>query len=239
MLVDLLQELKKMHIILASQSPRRSELLRNLGLVFSCVPSSFAEDLPKAQFTPKGYVIETCRLKGVDVLQTLIAQKKPLPDIAISSDTVVVHNSVILEKPSSPQHAIEMLTALQGSTHEVFSGVCIFYRKPGEAKQGEHNADGVDGYDCYSFAECTEVTFAPLTREIIEAYVATGEPMDKAGGYGIQGMAGSMISQIRGCYFNVMGFPLHKFSLQLRCILKGSDLPAPSASTEKRKRSDG
>ena len=174
-----------MRIVLASQSPRRRELLDRMGLEFTVrVPdldeSGFAADTP-------GELVE------------LLSQEKAAAaagngdELIIASDTVVVLDGKILGKPASKQEAEQMLNALAGRTHEVYSGVTV---RRGERTVTEH--------------EVTAVEFRPLSAAEISRYLATGEPMDKAGAYGIQGYGALLVSGIRGDYFNVMGLPVNR-----------------------------
>lgn len=187
-------------LILASGSPRRRELLTQMlpsSLKFRIETSGFAEDLPKANFDDPGqYVMETARCKGVDVFGRCAKEERAL---VIAADTVVVGTKgEILEKPSSESNACEMLRSLSGGRHYVYTGVALF-------REGETRI----------FHERTAVTFSALSDEVISAYVATGECMDKAGAYGAQGQAGSFIEGFDGDYFNVVGLPLNRLSREL------------------------
>jgi len=210
MITDKIALLQTANIVLASGSPRRQEILNNiLKLGVDVVPSTFEENLDKSQFTPASYVEENARQKALEVWGRLRAAGKT-PDLIIGSDTVVSQGEKILEKPRDEPHAVEMLKSLSGQTHKVYSGVALLY--PPGAGQGE-----APGQKC--FTEVTDVTFAKLSDPVISAYVASGEPMDKAGGYGIQEVGGSFVSGINGDYFNVMGFPMHAFCRVLRELL--------------------
>ena len=182
-------------VILASGSPRRKELLSCVIDDFVVEKSTFAEDLPKG--AADDYVVETARTKGEEV-----AGKHPTA-LVISADTVVVQDGTILEKPTSDADARRMLETLSGSTHFVYTGVCLFH-----------------GPRCRSFCERTDVTFSDLSKDAIAAYVATGEPMDKAGAYGIQGRAGPFVERISGCYYNVVGLPMNRLARELQLFLK-------------------
>ena len=196
------------HIILASASPRRVEILNTiLGLEARVVPSTFPEDLDKSQFTPISYVQENARQKALEVRSRLIAAGEAPPSVVVGADTVVDQGGAILEKPKSEAQATEMLGRLSGSTHAVHTGVALLYRDGSEA----------------CFCESSEVNFCDLAPEDIAAYVASGEPMDKAGAYGIQGLGGAFVTGIRGCYYNVMGFPMHKFCATLDVARLGAE----------------
>lgn len=139
----------------------------------------------------------------VDELENRLKRNGESFGIIIGADTIVYHNKKIYGKPKSPQEAVSFLETLSGKTHEVFTGVCV--RTPEM---------------CKSFSEATKVTFGQLPKEVIEAYVSSGEPMDKAGAYGIQGKGATLISGIEGDYFNVVGLPLHKLCATLWSMLK-------------------
>eukprot|EP00696_Hemimastix_kukwesjijk_P008959 gnl/Hemi2/21311_TR7073_c0_g1_i1.p1 gnl/Hemi2/21311_TR7073_c0_g1~~gnl/Hemi2/21311_TR7073_c0_g1_i1.p1 ORF type:complete len:222 (-),score=43.85 gnl/Hemi2/21311_TR7073_c0_g1_i1:186-851(-) len=218
MLLQYLTELSKKIIVLASGSPRRKEILTNLGLVFQVVPSTFPENLDKSRFTPEQYVIENSRIKAEEVATSLKHAGQTF-DVVIGADSVVVLDGDILEKPSSEQHAFDMLTRLSGRSNVVFSGVSLVLPNP----------DG--GFCVTSFSERTEVEFAPLTPDLINAYIATREPLDKAGAYGIQGLGSSFVRGIKGCYFNVMGFPTHAFCTQLLALMPRLLPPSAPANT--------
>lgn len=184
--------------ILASASPRRRELLAGIGVKFEVVESDFDESTvsPNPQ-NPSLYVEELALLKANSVAGKL---KKGVKKIIIAADTVVCFNGSILEKPKSKTDAFEMLSQLSGNTHEVHTGVCVYNLETGES----HSQDTV-----------TKVTFKQLSEERIKAYIATGEPMDKAGAYGLQGLGALLVEKIDGDYFNVVGLPLSKLAEML------------------------
>lgn len=177
-----------MRIILASASPRRKQLLEQMGLKFDIVTSNKEEKIPH-NIEPEKIAEELAYSKAIDV-RSQIHQ----PAIIIGADTIVVKDG-ILGKPRDKEEASRMLYMLQGQTHHVITGLALVNSLTGEVQKSY---------------EKTLVEMAPLTLEEIEYYVKTGEPMDKAGGYGIQGLAGIFISRIEGCYFNVMGLPIHR-----------------------------
>ncbi|TPX69459.1 hypothetical protein SpCBS45565_g02381 [Spizellomyces sp. 'palustris'] len=183
------------NVILASGSPRRKEILERLGLRFKIVPSTFAEDFDKTLFSnPTHYVTRTALEKGLQVYQT--TTDTPL---VISADTIVVLDDQILEKPVDGAHAKRILSSLSGRTHEVLTAIVVVF-------------GSLAGEPMYKTAvERTLVEFGALGDAVIDAYVETGEPMDKAGAYGYQGLASAFIPRINGCYYNVVGFPCHKF----------------------------
>lgn len=226
MLAPYKQALSKLKIILGSQSPRRQAILKeNLGLDFQVMVSGFEEDIDKATCSgPEDYVMKTCRQKNEAILSQLKSSSAgtSAADVVISADTVVVKDMDIMEKPTNAEHAIEMIQSLSGRSHRVCTAVTIAI-KNGIFLDGEgglSNADN-DSFRLHTFVESTDVTFATLSSKAIEGYVATGEPLDKAGGYGIQSLGASFVTGVNGCYFNVVGFPVHRFSMELlTCLSK-------------------
>lgn len=213
MLSGLTAQLRSRRVILASQSPRRLELLRECGLPFEVIPSTFEENLDKSQFaSPDLYVVENARQKALEVLRRVSssgsADNRPL--VVIGCDTVVVQDGVILEKPRDEDDAFAMLSKLSGRRHDVFSGVALFTAERGESP--------------HLFFEKTSVVFGPLGAEDIRAYIATGEPMDKAGAYGIQGRARCFVQELHGCCNNVIGFPVQRFCQELRALAAKGEL---------------
>lgn len=182
-------------LILASQSPRRRRLLERLGLEFT-VQVSPAEEVIPADASPENIVQVLARQKADPV-----ADQHPKA-LVLAADTVVAIDGQILGKPSSGAEAAETLQRLSDNTHTVFTGIALTHR------QSNRSAAAVEG---------TDVTFGPLDRTEIEAYVATGSPMDKAGSYGIQDDLGALfVDGIRGDYYNVVGLPLRRLYLLLR-----------------------
>lgn len=171
-------------IYLASSSPRRRELLELAGISFTVAPADADERF--ADGTPPEEAVRLLARRKADAVFARY------PDgTVLAADTVVALGETILGKPKTPARAAEMLRLLSGRTHEVFTGFCI--RSPER---------------CVVEAVRTEVTFYPLTDREIDAYVATGEPMDKAGAYGIQGRGALLVKEIAGDYYNVMGLPI-------------------------------
>ncbi len=178
-----------MKLILASASPRRAEILRAAGIAFEAQPALVDESL-RAGETPGDYV----RRLALEKARAAAGAQTGLGDfLFLGADTVVVASGEILGKPASEEDARRMLRLLAGCVHEVHTGVALLGRPGGDERVAE---------------EITRVTFAPLTEEQIESYVATGEPFGKAGAYAIQGIGGRYISRVEGCYFNVVGLPL-------------------------------
>ncbi len=182
-----------MQIILASQSPRRSELLKQLGLNFQIRIANIDES-------------NSMGLKASELVQYLafekakaVAENSSLDrdSIVIGADTVVVKDGAILGKPRDKQDAFNMLKGLSGSWHEVMTGIAV-----------------IDA-NSFKYDKCVEITrvkMKELKDETINAYINSGEPLDKAGAYGIQGLGAVLIDRIEGCYFNVVGLPISKLS---------------------------
>jgi septum formation protein len=183
-------------IILASASPRRRELLAQAGFNFEVIPAHVNEDVLPGE-DPKTYVVRLAR----DKAEAVYAQLRVPEAIVIGADTTVTIDGHILAKPEDARDAARMLRKLSGRTHQVITAVAIA------------SALGTD-----ASAEVTSVEFLRLSDEEIAAYVATGEPMDKAGAYGIQGYAARWIPRIEGCYFNVVGLPIARVASMLKDI---------------------
>nr|WP_288809546.1 Maf family protein [uncultured Anaerostipes sp.] len=175
------------HIILASASPRRKEILELADLKFDIMPSNAQEITTKT--APNEVVMELASIKAKDIYK-----KSEKQSMIVGADTVVAYQGQILGKPTDEADAKRMLTMLSGQTHEVYTGVCVI--EDGKTK---------------TFYEETKVTFYEISDEQIDHYIKTGEPMDKAGSYGIQGKAAVFIKGIEGDYYNVVGFPIARF----------------------------
>ena len=175
-------------LILASASPRRHELLRQIGVEFEIIVADI-EEIPNAGEQAREFVLRMAREKALEVLRR---ERRGLP--VLGSDTAVILDGTILGKPVDRTDAVRMLQALSGRTHEVFSSVAI----------------AIDENNVLDALNITRVTFADLDRDWIEAYCDTGDPMDKAGAYGVQNKAGEKISRIEGSFYGVMGLPLYE-----------------------------
>lgn len=176
-------------IILASASPRRAELLRNASIPFRVKPAHVPE-FPEKGEKPLDY----CRRLARDKARKIHAE---MPNhFVLGADTIVIADEHILEKPHDADDATRMLRMLSGRTHQVSTGVCLL---------GPDNNGGSFEDIC---SETTQVTFSELTEAEIRAYVASGEPIDRAGSYAIQGNASRFAASIAGCYFNVVGLPV-------------------------------
>jgi len=171
-------------IVLASGSPRRKQLLEMLRIPFRVIPPDVDEHVLPGE-EPGHYVTRLSRAKAEAVVP------RAPGDVILAADTTVVLDGAIFEKPTSPAHAVEMLSRLQGQTHEVMTAVAV--------ARDENVEQALD---------VSRVTFRPVDRATLEAYVATGEPMDKAGAYAIQGLGAPLIERVEGDFFGVMGLPL-------------------------------
>ncbi|XP_074248519.1 putative bifunctional dTTP/UTP pyrophosphatase/methyltransferase protein isoform X1 [Saimiri boliviensis] len=194
-------------VVLASASPRRREILSNAGLRFEVVPSRFKETLDKAAFaTPYGYAMETAKQKALEVANRLHQANMRAPDVVIGADTIVTMGRLILEKPVDKQDAYRMLSQLSGREHSVFTGVAIVQC---------YSQDNQLDTRVSEFYEETMVKFSELSADLLWEYIHSGEPMDKAGGYGIQALGGMLVEAVHGDFLNVVGFPLNRFCKQL------------------------
>lgn len=181
-----------MALILASGSPRRKELLHYISEDFTIEVSDY-DEFADPSLSPEDLVIKLASGKG-----RIVAKRHP-DDTVISADTIVALDKKILGKPHSAEEAFDMLSSLSGRTHKVYTGVSI--------RKGPNKTE---------FAESTEVTFYELSEAEIKDYIKTGEPFDKAGGYGIQGKGSLLVKSITGDYYNVMGLPVAKLARVLK-----------------------
>ncbi len=184
-------------IYLASASPRRQELLRQLGVEFDVIVPSILEE-PRAGEAPRAYVVRLAAAKaraGADIMRARGLPERPV----LGADTEVVLDEEILGKPANRTHGIAMLRRLSGRTHQVLTAISIL------AQDGIREA-----------LSASQVTFAPLSEEEIERYWASGEPADKAGGYAVQGRAAAFISRIDGSYSGIVGLPLFELAELLK-----------------------
>eukprot|EP00386_Alphamonas_edax_P007820 GDKI01025923.1.p1 GENE.GDKI01025923.1~~GDKI01025923.1.p1 ORF type:complete len:242 (-),score=73.06 GDKI01025923.1:60-785(-) len=222
LLGDLAWFSKSCKVILASKSPRRKEILEKIGLqLVRCLPSTFDEDLDKSKYpSTEAYCLDTATHKGNQVAELVwgAAAGQAIAngngdahlfdyrdaDVIISSDTIIDLDGTVIEKPADHADAVRILSSFSGRSHKVHTAVVIHTRKSDNPIR-----------PAAAFVDTAEVRFADLGRDDIEAYVATGEPFDKAGGYGIQGIGGQFVSGISGDYFSVMGLPMHALAKQL------------------------
>ena len=184
-------------IILASQSPRRRELMEMLGLPFEILVSEAEEIITSTD--PAAVTEELSRQKAEAVAE------KISEGIVIGADTVVAFQNKILGKPKDRAEAEEMITSLQGQSHMVYTGVTLL------VKEGVHQQS-------HTFSEGTKVHVAAMTEAEVQKYIDTDEPYDKAGAYGIQGIFGKFIAGIEGDFYNVVGLPVHRLYQELQKI---------------------
>lgn len=186
-----------MRLLLASQSPRRRQLLCQLGYPIDFITLDVAEAVPKGMKASEvaGYL--ACVKASAYPLERLEDDQ-----VLVTADTVVVHNGEALGKPHGREEALQMLRSLAGDSHEVYTGVCLRTRLCEK-----------------TFIECTHVHFAPLDDKDLNYYIDNYHPYDKAGAYGIQEWIGLVgITRIEGCYYNVMGLPVARLYRELRCL---------------------
>jgi len=180
-------------LVLASRSPRRRVILEMAGIPFVQIPGNVCET-PK-EGSPGSIVQYWARRKAEDIAGSISG------DPILGADTMVALNGELLGKPCDDAQAASMLNRLSGEWHSVFGGVCVLWPEKGIEIQ---------------FAEETKVKFRKIDAEEIRAYISTGEPLDKAGSYGIQGFGSLLVERIEGCYFNVMGLPVSRFISEFR-----------------------
>ena len=196
-----------MRVILASASPRRRELLQQIGLEFE-IKVSDVEEVAKAT-QPTALVEELSRQKA----EAVLAGTEPCEEniLLIGADTVVALDDKVLGKPADKAEAVKMLKLLSGREHQVYTGVTLLYRPGSDAEAGSVRR---------TFHEMTKVFFYPMSQEEIEAYAATGDPLDKAGAYGIQGLFARFVRGIEGDYNNVVGLPVGRLYQEAKEWLK-------------------
>lgn len=197
-------------LVLASASPRRQAFLRDLGLKFAVAPAMGREPLPLLGEDPDAYALRTACHKARAAL-TAVGSSQPAPFL-LAADTIVVLEGEILGKPLSPDHALTMLSRLSGRTHTVITACCLLAGDTGET---------------VCFSEQARVTFAPWPTSLLQAYVATGDPMDKAGGYGIQGKGSFLAERIEGSWSTVVGLPVNRVVSVL--LEQGAIRPVPAS----------
>ena len=187
-------------VILASLSPRRKELFSLLGISFTAIPAELEETINNE--APQTQAMQNALRKA-----QIVKDKVNKDALVVSADTLVALNNHILGKPADAEEAGKFLRLLSGRSHSVYTGICIYYNDLANINY-----------------EQTFVTFAELSEAEINSYIATGEPLDKAGAYGIQGFGAQFITKVEGCYFNVMGFPIRLFYNMLKTILGKEEL---------------
>lgn len=213
----------KYELVLASESPRRRELLKNAGFQFTVHPSKISETLEE-NLTIDEQILDIARKKTWTSVRSL-SPTKALPRLVLGADTMVVLDNRPLGKPEGPEEALRTLRLLSGRSHWVKTAVCLVP----ENSQNEK-----------SWIETTQVTFRSLSEAEIQAYVQTGEALDKAGSYGIQGGAGQFVEQVLGSYTNVVGLPMESLIENLALHFSmSSSLKTPVLPQWQQKRSSG
>ncbi|MBE5927166.1 MAG: septum formation inhibitor Maf [Lachnospiraceae bacterium] len=192
-------------IILASKSPRRKELLTQIGIEYECIVSDAEEIISETE--PDKVVCRLSEEKAMAVAENFDFSAVEDIVIFIGADTVVARNGKILGKPVDEDDAVNMLMELQGNEHQVYTGVCLLVYKEDKL------------IDRISFAECTRVFMYEAAEEDIRVYVESGEPMDKAGAYGIQGLGAVLVEKIDGDYNNVVGLPIGRINREIKKYL--------------------
>lgn len=199
-------------LILASASPRRRELLTRIGLSFEVLPAR-GEENPRSAI-PEEMVQELSAGKALEIYGSLEEQEKE-EAVIIGADTLVAFENRVMGKPHDEKDAFDMLFLLQGKTHQVYTGVTLLYTPKGETACKK-----------LTFVEKTDVTMYPMTEQEILEYIATGEPMDKAGAYGIQGRCAAYVREIYGDYNNVVGLPVSRLYQELKRIVNIQEIKA-------------
>ena len=208
-----------LQLILASASPRRREILDMMGLAgkYTVQPSPLDEkalqiQLSGSEIAPSEYARILAERKAAALCDELLKQHDGQGTILIlGSDTIVDYNGHILEKPNDKKDAYDMLTMLSGNWHVVHTGVALY----GIVNENDESQMQL----LFSFTDTAKVKFASLSQDDINSYIATEEPMDKAGSYGIQGIGGQLVECIEGDFFNVMGLPMHRLSKSLNSVI--------------------
>lgn len=200
-------------IYLASASPRRQELLRQLGIAFEAMPSNLVEEVSPGE-APADYVVRVARDKARHVAR-LVRERGSVSHPVLGADTEVVLDGEILGKPRDAQQGQAMLRKLAGRTHEVLTGLVLLHQDADDCRDaGGRAAPGAVAE--YTALSRSRVTFGPLTDDDIRRYWDSGEPVDKAGGYAVQGRAAAFIQHIEGSYSGIMGLPLFELTQLLQ-----------------------
>ncbi|KAL0121503.1 hypothetical protein PUN28_006782 [Cardiocondyla obscurior] len=198
MLESTIQALASGRTILASGSPRRCDILKHLRVKAEVVPSRYDENLDRSKYNGHGeFVQDIAKYKVLEVYERLKADPVP-PSLIIGADTMVTMGDVIYGKPRNEAEAFQILTSLANKQHVVYTGVCL--KTPTTQ---------------FQFYESAKVNFGDVSEKQIREYIKTGDPMDKAGGYGLQGIGGSLIEKIDGDYYTITGLPMYSLAKHL------------------------
>jgi len=217
---DVLRQALRRPLVLASASPRRADLLRQVGFEFEVVVSRVEEAAPEPGVDARAWALAHARAKALEVAARVPAR------IVLGADTLVVLGDRVLGKPATPDEARAMLRALSGSRHQVITGVALALGDSATTRLLDQDA------------VTTDVTFRRLSSAEVEQYLATGEPMDKAGAYGIQERGGLLVAAVHGCYFNVVGLPVARLGEMLAGLGWGDAAHTAAARGETRVRND-
>ncbi|KAL6436050.1 hypothetical protein ACFW04_005691 [Cataglyphis niger] len=205
MLESTIHALANGRVILASGSPRRHDIMKHLRINAEIIPSLYDENLDRSKYTNHGeYVQDIAKYKVLEVYERLKADSVP-PSLIIGADTMVTMGDVIYGKPHNEAEAFQMLSSLANKQHVVYTGVCLKTPKV-ELK----------------FYESANVKFGDVSERQIREYIKTGDPMDKAGGYGLQGIGGCLIEKIDGDYYTITGLPLYALAKHLNRIFSNN-----------------
>ncbi|KAK1137550.1 hypothetical protein K0M31_002055 [Melipona bicolor] len=205
MLEQTVQALTSSRVILASGSPRRYEIIKQLGINVEVISSMYNENLDRSTYKNSGEYVQDLAKYKVQEVYNRLKEDTVSPSLIIGADTMVTMGNIIYGKPKNNSHAFEMLSSLANKEHVVYTGVCL------KTPKKEVN-----------FYESTKVKFGDISEEQIWTYIKSGEPLDKAGGYGIQGLGACLIEKVDGDFFTVMGLPLYSMTKQLNEIFSNN-----------------
>ncbi|XP_003701824.1 dTTP/UTP pyrophosphatase [Megachile rotundata] len=205
MLEQTIEALTKSRVILASGSPRRHEIIQKLGIKPEVVPSLYDENLDRSAYKSYGEYIQNLAKYKVEEVYNRMKKDLAPPFLIIGADTMVTMGNLIYGKPKNESQAFEMLSSLANKEHTVITGVCL------KTSNTEVN-----------FYESTKVKFGDLSEEQIRTYIKSGECLDKAGAYGVQGYGGCLVEKVNGDFYTVMGMPLYSLTQQLNKIFSSS-----------------
>ncbi|KOX80826.1 N-acetylserotonin O-methyltransferase-like protein [Melipona quadrifasciata] len=205
MLEQTVQALTSSRVVLASGSPRRYEIIKQLGINVEVISSMYDENLDRSTYKNSGEYVQDLAKYKVQEVYNRLKEDTVSPSLIIGADTMVTMGNIIYGKPKNNSHAFEMLSSLANKEHVVYTGVCL------KTPKKEVN-----------FYESTKVKFGDISEEQIWTYIKSGEPLDKAGGYGIQGLGACLIEKVDGDFFTVMGLPLYSMTKQLNEIFSNN-----------------
>jgi septum formation protein len=208
MVLNLIEYLNKKKVVFGTTSQPRRKIMSDLGIKFEPLGSKFEENLPKTN--PIDYVNNTCNGKFEEILQNIQNKDKDI-EILITSDTIVVHKDKILEKAKNNEDIYEWFRSYSESNVKCYTSVIIGFISK--------NSEGFIVNKKRQFLTETAINFSKIDEESIKSYIDSGEPFNKAGGFGIQGIGSILIKEIQGCYYNVVGFPVNNFFINLKEML--------------------